>query len=111
MQFPSETVIVRKYVKGDPDPYGAATKICQEEALSNVLVAPGNTDNLDENRPEGVEVVYTLYMPNTYTEMLEGADIQVRGKWYSVLGNPGYYAIPFCPTEWNRTVKVRAVDG
>lgn len=111
MSFPGETVTVRVYEKTGRDAYGAAVKEPKEEAVANVLVAPGATADLGEDRPEGVEIAYTLYFPKAYTGDLENADISVRGEWFSVSGSPKCYEPGFCPTEWNRSVEVEVTHG
>ena len=81
-----------------------------EEAVQNVLVAPGKAqDATDTNRPDGVVVDYTLCFPKTYTGNLTWEEVVVRGHRCAVVGNPDRYDP--CPTEWNMVVEVRRVDG
>lgn len=111
MSFPEETVKVKRYVTVGLDPNRAPVTEPEEEAVSNVLVAPGTLADLGEDRPEGVEVNYTLYFPKTYTAPLEGCEIFVRGEWIPVIGHPDSYDAGFCPTSWNRVVSVGRTHG
>ena len=111
MSFPVETVTVRRYEKVSEDPYGAPVSEPEETPVDHVLVAPGARADLGEERPEGVEINFTLYFPKTYTESLEGAQVCVRGEWYHVIGHPDVYDASWCPTDWNRVVEVSATHG
>lgn len=111
MSFPGEVVTVRHHAQAGRDPYGAPTTEPEEEEVSNVLVAPGALADLGAERPEGIEIRYTLYFPKTYTQSLEGADINVRGEWLRVVGHPDAFVAAWCPTDWNQVVEVADTHG
>ncbi|WP_200799684.1 hypothetical protein [Olsenella urininfantis] len=91
---------------GEPT-YGEATR----EEVSNVVVAPGATADLDASRPEGVTVAYTLCFPKTFTGELKGRSVEVRGEALQVVGDPQRYTDANTPTPWNLTVEVTRTDG
>lgn len=111
MSFPGETVTVITHEQTGQDDYGAPVTEAVAASVANVLVQPGSSNDLGEERPEGVEVLYTLQFPKAYTGELEGADIVVRGETCRVIGHPDAYDATFCPTEWNRTVEVGGTHG
>lgn len=83
-----------------------------EEQVDNVLVAPGEAaDVIDDMRPDGTEVHYTLYFPKTFKGHLETGEIIVRGERLQVVGHPDRFDVGNCPTEWNMVVKVGTIHG
>lgn len=107
-----ETVKVKTFAETGKDPFGAPIVSETIESVDNVLVQPGSAgDAFESNRPEGVNVRYTLHFPKTYGKPLEGADIEVRGKWLHVVGAPDHYTLENTPTDWWMTVEVSAVNG
>lgn len=106
-----ESVTVRTFSEAGEDAYGAPVKEPQEETVENVLVAPGARADLDEKRPEGVEVHYTLYFPKTYGGSLEGAEVCVRGEYLRVVGHPDRFEASVCPTDWNMVCEVGGTHG
>ena len=106
----AETVTVITHVQEGTDPFGAPTTQPQEKAVADVLVAPGATADLSEDRPEGVEVNYTLYFPKAFTGSLEGAEVVVRGERLRVIGHPDAFSAG-CPTSWNQVVAVGGSHG
>ena len=89
------------------EPVGAKTTT---ETLG-VLVCPGATSDLDETRPYGVTVAYTLHFPKTYTQPLKDCLIDVRGVEYKVIGDPKPYTPENTPGAFNLTVEVTRTDG
>lgn len=77
----------------------------------DVLVQPGSTTDLDATRPNGVEVVFTLHFPKSYTKSLQACRIEVRGDTYEVVGDPQPYTPENTPGNWNLPVEVKRVDG
>lgn len=109
-----ETVVVKVKTEIGRDRYNSPEYEDRDIEVPNVLVAPGDVDKASQplNRPEGVDVQYTLYFPKTYDgPMLERQKICVRDKWLSVIGYPDRFDEVNCPTEWNMTVKVSDYDG
>ena len=84
------------------------------ETVADVLIGPGATSDLEASRPEGVQVAYTLHFPKSYTDSLEGCEIELPAPWqgvYRVIGNPGRYMDANTPTRWNMPVEVEAAHG
>lgn len=80
-------------------------------ALTDVLVFPGSSADLDESRPDGVRVTYTLHFPKDYNEPLRGCSVVVRGEVLRVVGDPAPYTASNTPGPWNYTVEVERSDG
>lgn len=76
-----------------------------------VLVVPGTSTELDETRPDGVRVAYTLHFPKSYRASLRGCMVRIRGFDYRVVGDPQPYTDANVPGHWNRPVEAEAVDG
>lgn len=109
-----EEVSVCRPTEGRADPFGAASmKFDWESAekVGNVLVAPGAASDLDETRPNGVEVAYTLYFPKSFEGSLRGCRVKVGGKEFSVVGDPRRYPERLTPGDWNMQAEVARVDG
>lgn len=106
-----ETVQVKTFEVTGFDRFNAPQTSEVVETVDNVLVAPGSTQDLGEDRPLGVEVKYTLYFPKTYGKTLENAEICVRGEWLKTIGFSDVYDPSFCPTDWNMTVEVGEAHG
>lgn len=82
------------------------------ETVENVLVAPGQTADMEASRPDGVTVALTLHFPKTYTASLEGCSVELPAPWagtYRVIGNPMPYMRS--PGQWNRPVEVEDAHG
>lgn len=107
-----EAVKVKTFDATGTDPFGAPITVEKVEAVENVLVQPGAcADVVESNRPSGVSVKYTLHFPKTFEGDLEGAQIEVRGNWYDVIGRPDHYTLSNTPTQWWMPVEVGAVNG
>lgn len=83
------------------------------ETVHNVLVAPYSTTDKDgSTRIDGVEVVFELHFPKTYTKSLRGARVRIRNlQPFTVVGDPQPYTDANTPGRWNRPVKVGRTDG
>lgn len=81
------------------------------ETVGNVLIAPGSTANMDETRPQGVSVVFTLHFPKGYGKTLRGCSVEVRGVAYEVVGDPQPYTEANVPGPWSMPVEVTRHDG
>lgn len=109
------TVTVLRPSAATADRFGNAVPgAAVPETVDNVLIAPGSTAELDESRPEGVDVVLTLHFPKGYAESLRGCSVALSGEYegeYRVIGDPKPYQDENCPTPWHMPVEVEAVDG
>lgn len=107
-----ETVIVRTFADGEADPFGDSERVATDEQVDNVLVQVGATsDVIESNRPDGVLVKFTLHFPKTYNKGLKGARVRVRDEWLEVVGDPAWHTPENCPTLWNYSVEVAAING
>lgn len=85
--------------------------------VSNVLISPGATTELEAGRPEGVRIVFTLHFPKTFTGSLEDCLIELpapyggTGVKYRVVGDPYPYMDENTPTPWHMPCEVVKVDG
>ena len=109
--FRGETVIVKiPTTKYDDDRNPVTT--WTEEQVSNVLVAPGITNEMSgSNRPDGVIVAFTLSFPKTFKSSLRGCEVVVREESYKVIGDPQPPTVENCPTSWWMTAEVERNDG
>ena len=85
-----------------------------ETEVSNVLVVPGATLDLEAARPDGVTVALTLHFPKTYSGDLRGCEVVLTGQYagtYRIVGEPYPYMDENTPTPWNRPVEVEAAHG
>lgn len=106
-----ETVVVVS-LETEYDELGEPVSVKEtREMVENVVVAPGATADLDETRPEGVSVAFTLCFPKTYSGDLRGRSVEVRGIECKVIGDPQRYTAENTPGDWNLTVEVTRVDG
>ena len=107
-----ETVTVLIPSQTSLDPFMKPVVTWTPVEVGNVLVAPGTSpDATDTNRPDGVEVVFTLHFPKTYTASLRGCRVLVGGTEYSVVGDPQAYEEWNTPGPWNRPVEVSRMEG
>lgn len=108
--IPDEAVtVIRPTVErddlGEPIEAGAS----REEV--RCVVCPGSTSDLGAERPNGVQVVYTLHFPKAYAGSLRGCSVEVRGTRYDVVGDPQRTAEAATPGPWNMAVEVSRADG
>ena len=75
------------------------------------VVCPGATSDLGVDRPNGVQVAYTLHFPKTYRGNLRGCSVEVRGEVFDVVGDPMRTAEAATPGPWNMAVEVARADG
>lgn len=107
-----ESVQVKRFEATGSDPFGAPIVTEHVDDVDNVLVAPGAVADLFEsNRPDGVVVRYTLYFPKTFDASLEGCQVNVRGRWLNVVGDPDHYPADLTPGDWWMVVEVTDTDG
>lgn len=109
-----ESVQIRLIGRGAEDEGGnIITSFSDPESVDDVLVAPGpRADVTDSDRPVGAKVLWTCYLPKTFTQDLRGAQISVRsGDWLDVIGIPGAYPESLTPGSWNRVAEIGEVVG
>lgn len=108
--FAAETVTVIS-PSTDLDDLGEPISTTLTVTEVQVIVQPGSTESLDETRPEGVSVEYTLHFPKTWTAPLRGCFCLVRGDRFAVIGDPKPYTPANTPGGYNLTVEVTRTDG
>ena len=97
-------------------------EVCEEVSLEvgNVLVQPVDTQDDgnrgESNRPDGAAVKYRLLFPKLFVYshdigILRGAVVEVRGKDYDIIGEPGAFDAENCPTEWCLSLYAGRIDG
>jgi len=109
-----ETVVVIRRVEAGRDPANEPIYETTRTPVDDVLVAPGpRTDIRDGIRPDGVDIVYSLHFPKTFSEDLRGCFIEVRDEStpYRVRGSPRPYTPENTPTRWHLPVEVERSDG
>lgn len=107
-----ETIRVISFSSTTKDPFGSPIKQEQYVDVENVLVSPGVCSDLqDRNRPDGVNVKYTLHFPKTFAGSLEGCCVVVRGEKLDVIGHPERYTSANTPGDWNMPVEVGGTHG
>ena len=106
-----QSVKVVRFIDGEPDAMGAPSTTEKVEEVQNVLVCPGATsDSPTSTRPDADRVAYTLAFPKPYDADLRGAEVEVHGRRYAVIGDP-QPCRENCPTVWWMRVEVERVDG
>lgn len=108
-----EPVVVERPVQVDVDAGGNAVIEWVSETVEDVLVSPGpREDVVDSNRPDGVQVQWTLHFPKGTPATLAGARVRVRGgDPFSVVGDPQHYMPENTPGRWSMPCEVGRVDG
>ena len=107
-------VTVTRRVQSGTDGFNMPVYEEETETVEDCLVCPGATSDLDEGRPEGAQVAYTVDFPATYTESLKGCGLVIpaidEDETFEVIGDPR--PVPHnCPTRWNRVVEAGHVVG
>lgn len=109
----TEVTIIRRTQTGSDD-FNMPVYEETTETVENCLVCPVSTDVLDENRPEGFELIYRVVFPSTFTGSLAHTQLILplvdEEQRFDVYGDP--QPVPHnCPTQWNRTAEVGHVQG
>lgn len=93
------------------DDVGDVVDVVESVETIDCAVVPGATSDLDATRPNGVRVAYTLHFPKTYEGGLRACEVEVRGRRYSVVGDPRHYTDANAPGPFWMPVEVGDVDG
>lgn len=108
-------VTVLRPVPGPADRFGNATRAGHvSTVMEDALVAPGASEQFEASRPEGVRVAFTLHVPKTWTESLEGCEIVVpgpQGGTFRVVGDWLPYIDANTPTRWHGSVELEVAHG
>ena len=110
------SVTVLRPQDGERDRFGNVTTAYERTTVTDVLVAPGATADLEASRPEGVQVAFTLHFPKTWAQPLEGCDVELPEPWaagnpYKVIGTPAPYMDENTPTRWHMQAEVESAHG
>lgn len=108
-----ETVVVERHEQVGTDPGNNPIYDWVPETVEDVLVVPGaRSDVTDSNRPEGVQVSWTLGLPRGYPATLRGARVKVRGQDAApVIGDPQHGTDENVPGPWTMTAELERTDG
>ena len=107
-----EVVEVSFFNESSRDSFNNAASVPEWELVENVLVVPGQTNDVtDSVRPDGKSVSYTLHFPKGFDRSLRGALVKVRGEEFRVVGDPKHYTLENTPTKWWLPVEVENVAG
>lgn len=107
-----ERVAVITVTNGEVDAFGVPERATQTVWVDDVLVAPGPARDVNGSiRPDGVRVAYTMHFPKSFSDDLTGAEVEVRGERFTVIGSPKPYTVANTPTRWWMPVEVEATRG
>ena len=110
-----KTVVVKTPTEWETDRFNNRVVTAYSETpVSNVLISPGATLELEASRPEGVSVSYTLHFPKTFMGNLEGCLVVLPSPYtgtYRVIGKPTPYQSENTPTLWHLPCEVAAANG
>jgi hypothetical protein len=108
-----EAVVVHRRTQSGTNSHNQPIYTTETEIVENVLVAPGAAADVVENaRPDGTTIAWTLYFPKAFAGSLRGARISVRGETPApVIGDPKPYPDEATPTDWNMPVTLERTDG
>lgn len=110
--FGAATATVRTPVRGSRDAMGIEAVTWASTDVPGCLWAPGATSDLsDSTRPDGHSVTSTLHVPKSCALDLEGAEVDVAGRRWRVVGAPMRVPADTCPGPWNCQATLEAFDG
>lgn len=106
-----DVTVLRKSASGT-DEMGEPIIAWVSEEVENVLWEQGSANNIgDPTRPDGTIDDVTIHLPKTYTTSVKGAEVEINGVRYAVIGDPIGYMPDLTPGAWNRPVTCRRVEG
>lgn len=82
----------------------------ERTAVPGCIVQPGATGGLGAERPNGVEIAFTVYMPWP-GEPIRGCSMEIRGERYAVVGDPRPSTAANVPGGRNLAVEAAMADG
>lgn len=106
--FQGETVMVSPVIFDACDSFGnPAREYGDSVEICDVLIAPASTSNaIEDGVPDGVAVIYTLYIPKGIAIEWRGAKVHVRGEEFRVIGDPKPWGLENIPGSYNLVVSV-----
>jgi hypothetical protein len=108
-------VTVLRPVAGERDRFGNETRAGHVSAvMPDALLAPGASAGFEASRPEGVRVAFTLHVPKTWTESLEGCEVVVpgtQGGTFRCIADWAPYMDSNTPTRWHGSIELEATHG
>lgn len=114
--WPTVTALVHLRDWSARDRLGNHVESYKPPIRTQVLVAPGSTNDLSASRPEGVRVDLTLHFQKRWTDPqnLRGAKVTLPAPWegtFKVVGIPEAYVPSLVPGSLYLPVEVQAYDG
>lgn len=110
-----ETITLVSRVANGVDEGGDTVWKTVTETVDNVVVVPGvQANSAEANRPDGVQVAFTLYFPRSFDyRSLRGCMVRLPDMPddYKVIGDPRPYRAGIEPTRWNMTVELQGGNG
>ncbi len=102
-----ESITVYPVSFDEKDSYGNAVKRELEPmVIDDVLIAPDDAVSLmGDGRPNATAIGYSLYIPKGIEIKWLGANVDIYGERYQVIGDPKPYPSHLVPTSRNLHVK------
>lgn len=103
------TVTLFEKTETGRDPFNAPIYETVPVEVENVLVAPGDSANIDTNtttRLHGKRVRYTLALPKGDAHHWEDSEVEFFGQRFLVVGFESGGIEKHIPLDWNRKVHV-----
>lgn len=116
MPFPRVLITFWLPTYGAEDDFGNSTPTFSDENTVSAYgcYVPGDTDDdIEQGRPYGEEVRFTVYLPKTFSTDVRGAkckidaeDAWISSSTFSVLGVPSSYMRAAVPGDMSTVVKL-----
>lgn len=107
------TVILLEKTQTGTDPFNRPIWEETEVPVDNVLVSPaspGGEEVLDALNLTGRKAVYTLALPKGDNHEWEGRRVRFFNETWQVVGKPTEGIEDLIPLQWNRKVRVEAIE-
>lgn len=109
------TLFVKTCSSTGVDRFGNEThELSEPIAVKGCMFAPGAPQDLPIERPEGVKIKATAYLPRGWAEKLKRGQISADGKlWLDVVGEPYAYPCGMLPPlfPFDCVVPLKEQDG